>query len=118
MITTPLEYHEQIAVVEYLELLKKQKKIVLFTALPNNMFTKYKNQKRKQKLEGLRKGFPDLCIVTPRTLLFIEMKRAKKSLSTVSNAQKEWIEALKNININVAVCYGFDEARAYIEKHI
>ena len=74
--TTPLyELHEQAQVVEYLELLQQQGKIVLFSAVPNNMWTKSWSQKLKAKKEGVRPGVPDMIVVTPKKLFFIEIMK-------------------------------------------
>jgi hypothetical protein len=116
------EYQEQCALVEYLEILKAQGKIVLFTALPNNVWTRSWNQKMKQTKEGLRKGFPDLCIILKdrfgdNRMVFIEMKRKKGG--QVSPEQKEWNEVLnKIIDTNAYICKGFEEAKKVIDKFI
>ena len=111
----PLEIAEQSQVVEYLELLKLQGKITLFSAVPNNTFTNSWNQKRKQVKEGVRQGVPDLLILTPSTILFLEMKRVKGGV--VSEDQKAWILALQDRPGVVAkVAHGFIEARNIIES--
>jgi len=108
------EFEEQAAFVEYLSLLEHQGKIQTYTALPNNLYTKSWKQKTKQKKEGLRPGFPDLCIVTNKQVVFIEMKRKKGG--TLSAYQKEWIASFNNIGIRAKVCKGFDEAKAFIDE--
>ena len=50
----------------------------LFYKSPSETFTTSWNQKRKNKSEGVSKGFPDYTIVLKRgSLLFIELKKAK-----------------------------------------
>jgi hypothetical protein len=45
------------------------------------------------------------------------LKRAKKSLSKVSEFQKKWIEELNNIqNVQAVVCYWTEEATNTILK--
>lgn len=112
----PFEIHEQIAVVEYLEILKNKGKIILYSALPNNTYTRSWNQRRKGKLEGVRQGVPDILVVTPKTLFFIEMKRVKGG--QVSKEQKEWIEAINKAGVPAKVCKGFDEAKKFIDEII
>lgn len=108
------EYQEQIAVVEYLELLKKQGKILMFSATPNNTWTRSWGQKIKNKKEGVRRGYPDLTIVTPTTVLFLEMKR--ESGGVLSKEQKEWLAALGEKQTKQAVAKGFEEAKEIIDS--
>lgn len=105
----PLETDEQQVVVQYLEL-----KGLKFSSIPNSTYTKSWKQKAKNKAEGLRAGLPDLLIVLPNLLLFIEMKRTKGGV--VSPVQKEWIEELNKIDgVKAIVCKGADEAIENIE---
>ena len=106
----PLETVEQQTVVQYLEL-----KGLKFSSIPNSTYSKSWKQKFKNKAEGLRAGLPDLVVILPNLLLFIEMKRRKRGV--VSQVQKEWIEALNNINVGVKaiVCLGSDDAIDKIE---
>lgn len=47
-----------------------------------------------------------MIILKRNSLLFIELKRQKKSLSKVSKEQKEWIKALNDIsNVEAVVAY-------------
>ena len=64
---------------------------------------------------GVRKGVPDYIIILPaRCLLFIEMKKAK---GTVSWEQREWIKELNDCRgVVAAVCYSADEAIEIIKK--
>jgi len=108
----PLEENEQRTVVEYLRL-----KNIKFSNIPNSTFTTSWNQKRKNKEMGLNPGLPDLLIILPNLLLFIEMKRIKGG--TVSEYQKEWIEELNKINgVKAIVCKGADDAINKIETLI
>lgn len=113
----PLEIHEQMAFVDYLELLKAQGKILLYTALPNNTYTTSWKQRVKHNREGVRRGFPDVVILTAHTkkILFVEMKRVKGG--TVKPEQKEWIEGLNACGGVARVCRGFEEAKEFIDVH-
>jgi hypothetical protein len=109
------EFEEQTALVHYLELLKSQGKIVVFSASPNNTYTKSFSQRRKQVAEGVRKGMPDLCIVSPKDVIFIEMKRVKGGV--LSTEQKEWGNALISTgSVKYSVCKGFQEAKEFLES--
>ncbi len=44
--------------------------------------------------KGICPGFPDLVLVKPPRILFIELKTEK---GIVSDGQKEWLEALKKV---------------------
>lgn len=110
----PLEYDEQCAVVDWLEARK-----IKFSAIPNSTWTTSKKQKMRNYRSGLRRGMPDLLILLPCGVLFIEMKRAIKSKSSLKPEQKEWIDAInKTPGAEAHVCYGASEAIAIIERFI
>lgn len=94
-----------------------QKKVVCYSHIPQETFTKNWGTKRKNKDEGVHTGVPDYIIVTPYNLVFIELKRKKGG--TVSQEQKDWILALNSIyddeSVKARVCKGFDEAKAFLE---
>jgi len=108
------EYNEQCTLVEYLDLLKATGKILMYTALPNNLFTKSWSQKVKQKRQGLKPGFPDLVIVTKDKVIFLEMKRVRGGV--LSDEQMVWLEALKGKQTVSGVAKGFDKAKAYLDE--
>jgi hypothetical protein len=67
---------------------------------------------RDNKQIGVRKGFPDLCVILPnKTAVFIEMKRADGVRSDIKDDQWQWNEALNDCGIMAAFCFGFEEAR-------
>lgn len=70
------------------------------------------------KAEGLKAGVPDICLPVASNGyhgLYIEMK-AKGGSTT--KLQKQWIAALNAQNYFAVVCFGFDEAKAIIEKYL
>lgn len=105
------EYTECLTLVDYLETLRNQGKVILFTHIPNETFTKSWSVKAKNMRMGVRRGFPDYVIITQKGMLFIEMKARKGKLS---EDQTEWLEYLPN----AYVCYGFDEAKEVIDKQL
>lgn len=108
----PTEDQEQQTVVGWLNM-----KGLKFTAIPNSTYTTSWNQKRKNKLLGLNAGLPDLLVITPKGLVFIEMKRAKKSLSKITVEQALWIRALNECpGVEARICYGADDAIHFIEE--
>lgn len=74
----------------------------------------------KLKRLGVSPGYWDYDVYVPildidgevggYELIKIEMKRAKKSLSTVSQAQKEWGKRYELAGIECFICYGAEEA--------
>ena len=111
----PTEQKEQELLVRWLQL---QYPHVLFCASAGGLRTTTRmaiNMKRA----GYRKGFPDLFIYEPRNGcagLAIELKRSKGG--QVSEHQHKWIEDLKKRGYSAYICYGFDEAKAIIEKYL
>jgi len=113
-------------VAEYLEVLQLQKKVVLFSHIPQETFTKSWVTKNKNKAMGVRAGVPDMIIVFPKSVLFLELKRLKGG--KVSDAQKAWIEALNNVEkpalnsthryVEAKVACGFVEAKDIIDSLI
>lgn len=83
-----------------------------FYKSPSETYTTSWKQKRKNTLEWVTRGFPDVTIILKRwSLLFIELKRIKKSLSKVSVEQKMWQDELNKLtNIQAEICYWSDEA--------
>ncbi len=105
------ESAEQIAVVEYCDLLhipvvhipNEGKRSVSYAAILKSM--------------GLRSGFPDLFVPRARGGyhgLFIEMKYGKNK---TTKEQKEWLERLSAEGYACAVCYGAAEAIKTIESY-
>ena len=110
----PLESTEQVQLV--LWLLKKGLK---FTSIPNSTYTTSWSQKIKNKEQGLNAGFPDLVVIVKNKMLFVELKRVKKSLSNVSDEQKSWIEEINKCEgVEARVCYGCDKAKEFISEYL
>ena len=105
----PSEDAEQVRFVHWLET-----KGYKFTSIPNATFTKSWKQKMRNKMLGLRAGFPDLVVIAEGHFIAIEMKRIKDSYPTQN--QKDWIEALTGAGIPAKVCKGADEAIAFVKQ--
>lgn len=79
---------------------------------------------KKLKKMGVSPGYWDYDVYIPvmdidgnvagYELIKIEMKRAKKSLSTVSTDQKNWGKIYELAGIEGYICYGADEAEAKV----
>lgn len=71
--------------------------------------------------QGMRKGFPDNFIPIARGGfhgLFIELKRAKKSLSKKSPEQREWVKKLNASGYKAVFCYGAEETKKVISEYL
>lgn len=112
MNNTPTEYQEALTLVDYLERLKTAGKVLCYSHIPQETYTKSWAIKNKNKAQGVRPGVPDYVIVTRDKVLWIELKRTKGG--TVSEAQKTWIAALDSKQSRAMVCKGFDEAQRFI----
>lgn len=109
----PKEEQEQMVVVDWLKIKRIRHIHVANERMASVVF------KKKLKALGTYAGFPDLMIFLPTKILFIEMKRSKKSLSRVSVEQKEWLEALGLYEYaKVRVCYGSGEAIDFIQENL
>lgn len=82
---------------------------------------RFSKEAMKLKKEGLEPGVPDTFLAYPaagKYGLFVEMKRAKKSLSTTSPEQLAWHSALSAMGYRVEVCYGWEAARDVILNYL
>lgn len=81
---------------------------------------------RKLKSMGVSSGYWDYDVFVPildiddkiggYELIKIEMKRAKKSLSKVSDDQKRWGKIYKMAGIEGYVCYGAEDAEKKVAE--
>ena len=123
------EAHEQETLVQWLRL----KKIFHFApVLENN--THGQNRKWamiaevKAKKQGKIKGTSDLFVFLGEKLLVIELKRAKKLLKSgkyttshtnTSKEQKAFLERVNKYPYAIGrVCFGWNEAKEFIENHL
>ena len=115
----PYESEEQQLLFEWANLASKRvPELDLLVAIPNGGLRNMSVAVRL-KAEGTRKGFPDMILPVARGgyhSLAIELKRIKGG--TVSPEQKKWLADLSVQGWKCAVCYGFEEAKAEIEKYL
>ena len=103
-----------IKVTNYCEGLKLAGKVVLFSHIPASTYTKYWTVKKKNTAMGVRPGVPDMLIVFPHHVLFLELKREKGGVT--SAYQQEWLDALTATGKVVAkVAHGWGEAHRTID---
>jgi len=69
----------------------------------------------RMKQDGTSRGYPDYTIIVNGHLVFIELKRQKRSYA--SPEQKAWIAALNQINnVQAFVAHGAAEAISIVQK--
>lgn len=118
----PSEYEEQAGVVDWLEL-----QDLRFTAIPNSTWSPSHAAHRRNRVSGLRRGFPDMIVLIPPHrsrdgaghLLVIEMKKGKGGV--LSPEQREWIASLNGLgsdNIESVVAHGASEAIEYLSSYL
>jgi len=112
----PLEDDECYTLTQYLDLLQTQGKVRVYTHTANETYTKSWKQKRRNTRIGVRPGIPDYVIVTPTTILFVEMKRTTSG--QLSKHQKVWLRELDGKPAVAVMCRGFDQAKQFINKHL
>ena len=104
-----------IAVTNYCEGLKLAGKVIIFSHIPASTYTKYWTVKKKNTAMGVRPGVPDMLIVFPNQVLFLELKREKGGV--VSAYQQQWLDALSATGKVVAkVAHGWAEAHKIIDS--
>lgn len=110
------EHQECVWFAQYLEHLKEDGAIKMYTHIPNETYTPSWNAKKKNKLEGLVAGFPDYVIVTNHDVLFIEMKKSKGGV--ISDNQRKWLEALNAVGHKAVVCNGYENAKQWLNEQL
>lgn len=106
------EAEEQITVVEYCDALG-----IPIYHIPNERRCSAKTGAHL-KAQGLRRGFPDLCVPVPAgdfSALYIELKAEG---GKVSAEQEEWIYRLRRYGNLACVCYGAKNAIELIEAYM
>lgn len=124
----PTEAEEQKALVQWLRI----KKIMHFAPINENNHSKLNKtfairNEAKAKAMGKIKGVSDMVVFLDNKILFIELKRKKKLLKNgnystsntdTSESQANFIDNVKQYPYTDAmVCYGWNEAKEFIEEH-
>ncbi|MDA3806760.1 MAG: VRR-NUC domain-containing protein [Thiomicrorhabdus sp.] len=116
------EYDEQKALVQWMTVKK-----LAFAAVPNENNMSFLNKKvamiqgAKAKASGKRKGFPDMLVFVPGLVIVVEMKniiQKGKTKPVTSPEQTTWIKLLIELGHPAKVCYGWIEAKQFIELHL
>ena len=126
---------EQVAFVNWLNIKKRQHKIISFFSIQNEnkMSWSIKNKKivfaiaQKDRQMGKKKGVSDMCVVLKNTVLFVELKQKPKILKTktsiagikVSQEQLEFLDEVCNSSVvNGTVAFGSTQAISFVSKYI
>lgn len=106
----PTEHEEQVRVVQWCDM----NIVGRVYAIPNGG-TRSHAYTAHLHTEGMRTGAPDLVVALPNgRAIWIEMKRASRRMSHVSDSQRLEHSILTTLGHEVHVCYGADEAIAVI----
>jgi hypothetical protein len=112
------ESEEQTAIIEWANIMQHRvPELALLYHVPNGGSRNVVEAKRL-KAQGVKPGVPDLVLPVARGKyhgLYIELKTLR---GRVSDAQKQWIDALRNQGYAAIVCRGADEAIAMIAKYL
>ena len=117
----PLENVEQEWVFQWAAMQTcKHPELEWMYAVPNGG---YRNtaEAAHMKRQGVKAGVPDIFLPAMRGGfggLYIELKRAEKSQSSVSDNQREWLSHLERAGYKTAVCYGADDAIQTIQAYL
>jgi hypothetical protein len=112
-LTVPLEIHAHKAFVEWLRLYEKDMpELGLMFHIPNG---ERRGRKTGYKLKtmGVIPGVSDFFMPVPVKKhhgLWIELKRAGISKSSVSPEEQDWLFKMQKQGYAVRVCYGFESA--------
>lgn len=123
------EHHEQVKVVRWLERQKEYGNIYRFTANVRETYTGSFFQNNYNAAAGVRPGLPDLLVLAPGKIIFVELKRPRRMLlngtlgsspSRTDADQLHWLQDLNSYACCVAakICYGADEAISFISSHL
>ena len=77
------------------------------------------NEAKRMKATGYKRGFPDVFVYEPRGPfhgLAIELKKEKGG--RVSQAQKDWKQALEERGFHATVAKGYDMAIDVLERYL
>lgn len=115
----PTEAEEQAALFQWAGLMQGQyPELKLLHHIPNGG---YRNKREAASLqrEGVKAGVPDICLPVASNGchgLYIELKRRKGG--RLSPSQACWMEQLQKQGYQVAVCYGWEEAKTIILRYL
>ena len=129
-----IEANHQKMFIKYLEIQKQRGNIIEYFAPVNENTSSFTNRavalkvEAKAKAMGKKAGVSDVVVILKNKVPFIEMKRPAKRLKSgklstagiiVSEYQKQFLESISKSEVcEGIVCYGFDEAKNFIDTQI
>jgi len=116
----PTEHEEQVALFQWAEMAQAEwPELAMLFAVPNGGYRPMTTA-AQLKAEGVRAGVPDVFLMCRRRYygaLAIELKRADRS-NHATDAQKEWLERLREYGYMAIVAYGAQEAIEAITSYL
>lgn len=116
---SPHESQEQMALFQWVGLSQaKIPELRLLHHIPNGG-SRNVVEAHNLRLQGVRKGVPDICLPVPSGQyhgLYIELKR--RIGGAVSDEQRGWLDALNRMGYRAVVCKGWESARDEILRYL
>jgi len=116
------EHSEQVTLFQWLKLWEiREPRLKFIFAIPNESYGGGKRamiRGRYFKLEGRKRGVPDICVPIPSEGyhgMFIEMKFGKNK---TSKEQRTYLDFLARQGYKTIVCYNMDEAKKAIWDYL
>ncbi len=117
-VPTPTEHDEQRALFEWAALSQGEyPELAMLFAIPNGG-QRHPAVAAQLKAEGVRAGVPDVCLPVARGRfhsLWIEMKRKP---NRTTDAQRDWLDALRRHGHCAVVCWSMSEAQQTIVAYL
>lgn len=116
--SAPLEHDEQAALFEWADAAQgEHPELAMLFAIPNGG-ARHPAVAAQLKAEGVKAGVPDVCLPVARGRfhsLWIEMKRKP---NRTSDAQRAWLDALRQHGHCAVVCWSMAEAQQTIMAYL
>lgn len=113
------ELIEQKKVVRWLKIQQGLGRVLKYTSVNATPWKSSYSQINIDKASGMIKGFPDLVICLPASIVFLEMKKADGVPSDIKPEQKEWQKILGGYpSCSSHVAFGAEDAINYLSTLI
>jgi hypothetical protein len=118
----PSEEDEQIALFAWARAhRRKYPELRWLHASLNGMAASSPREAKQAKRAGMESGVPDVFLPVPRGKhcgLYIEMKRSDKTLSDLSESQREWKTGLTENGYRAEVSFNWEQAKDFILEYL
>ena len=113
------ELHEQKLLCHWLEKQKEFGRVLKYSAINPTPYKHSYQELAITKAAGQKKGVPDMLVLLPTEIVWIEMKRPGASPSSVSEDQREWNRLLNSFpHSHAYIAYSAEEAIQYLTQFI